>query len=245
MQEANKCIEVQKDGASIFYVYCLDKEHDIKIEHKFEGTIIKIDLSKRKPLDKKYYFRFRVKSNNMKDISHEYKPSNSFMESAFTKLEIVDFKINEMRNLQLSLIEEIGAQTMCLFHCVKLFLVRQAYYEFAYSDKPIKNSRIVENDIWSNYVGDRYTFERMLVYYWKVGEDKKPDANTKISEGYSSLAKFKYEENNWTTILIFLVVVVLIGTFSGVLGNYCSAKINKRTNLFDATFKTISTGVKR
>ena len=45
--------------------------------------------------------------------------------------------------------------------------MREASDDYVYSHKPPNGSRQLEADLWKSYVGDNYSFDKMIAYHWK------------------------------------------------------------------------------
>ncbi len=207
----DKIVEVLSvDRIPIFYMYVLDLDSDVSIENAFGGSIIKIRIPKELA-DKKHYYRIRLKSPYVDSISHIYTPSNSLLESAFSQTELVDFRINEKRNLNRSLSERIHSEGEISFNKTHLFLMREASDDYVYSHKPPDGSRQLEADLWKGYIGSDYSFDKIIAYHWK---------ETDIHYSFNAFVKFRYLRSNPLTIATFIVIIIILGIFSGVVANY-------------------------
>jgi hypothetical protein len=197
----------------IFYIYALDPDSDISIENAFGGSVIKIRIS-QELADKKHYYRIRLKNPYIDSISHIYTPPNSVLESAFSQTELVDFRINEKRNLNYSLLERIHSEGEVSFSKTHLFLMREASDDYVYSHKPPNDSRQLEADLWKSYIDGDYLFDKMIAYHWK---------ETDTHHSFSAFIKFRYTRCSFWTIVIFLIIIIIIGTLSGLAANFLSS----------------------
>jgi hypothetical protein len=206
-----KIVEVLNvDRIPIFYIYVLDLGSDVSVENAFGGSIIKIHI----PLelaDKKHYYRIRLKNPYVDSISHIYTPPNSVLESAFSQTELVDFRINEKRNLNGSLLERIHSEGEVSFNKTHLFLMREASDDYVYSHKPPNASRQLEADLWKGYISGDYPFDKMIAYHWK---------ETDTHHSFSAFAKFRYIRCTSKTITIFIVIIIVLGFVSGLVANF-------------------------
>jgi hypothetical protein len=208
-----KIVEVLTvDRTPIFCIYILDMDSDVSVEKAFGGSIITIRIPPELT-DKKHYYRIRLKNPYVDSISHIYTPPNSVLESAFSRTELVDFRINEKRNLNGSLLERIHSEGEVSFSKTHLFLMREASDDYVYSHKPPHGSRQLEADLWKNYIGGDRPFTKMIAYHWK---------ETDTHHSFSAFAKFRYIHCTPTTILIFIVIIVALGFLSGFLANLLS-----------------------
>ena len=200
------------DGTLIFHIYVLDLDTDVSIENAFGGSIIKIRIPPELT-DKKHYYRIRLKNPYVDSISHIYTPPNSVLESAFSQTELVDFRINEKRNLNSSLLERIHSEGEVSFSKTHLFLMREASDDYVYSHKPPDGSRQLEEDLWKSYIGGDYPFDKMIAYHWK---------ETDTHPSFSAFAKFRYIRCTPLTIAIFIAIIIVLGFVSGLVANLLS-----------------------
>jgi len=193
----------------VFYIYVIDLNNDIAIESAYGGSIIRISIPKELA-NKQHYYRIRLKSSYVNSISHIDTPPNSWLESAFSQTELVDFRLNEKRNLDSSLLERMRSEGEVRFSKTHLFLMRDASDDYVYSHKPPNGSRQLELDLWTGYVGDNSSLDKTIAYHWK-------EANTHSS--FSAFVKFRFMRCSWRTIVTFIVVIFTLGILSGFVAN--------------------------
>lgn len=168
----------------------------------------------------KNYFRFRIKmsGDDKKMLSQVYKSKDSKLLSRLESTEIVDFRVNEIRNLppQIRSKLEIGG---CI-KCVHFFLIRETDSEHKLSHTKFKRCRVLEKDLWDAYlrVGNIQGLnipDQMLIYHWKESkEESKPNENAYI-EDFSAFAKFSKTVVTGSTIFYFASTVIFLGLMSG------------------------------
>ena len=208
-----KIVEVLNvNKTPIFCIYVLDLDIDVSVENAFGGSIIKIRIP-QELADKKHYYRIRLKSSYVDSISHIYTPPNSWLESAFSQTELVDFRINEKRNLSGSLLERIYSEGEVSFSKTHLFLMREASDDYVYSHKPPDGSRQLEADLWKNYIGGDHPFDKMIAYHWK---------ETDTHYSFSAFVKFRYIRCNPSTIATFIAIIIILGFLSALAANLLS-----------------------
>lgn len=206
-----KIVEVlDVDRIPVFYIYVLDLNSDVVIENAYGGSIIKIRIPKELA-NEKHYYRIRLKNSYVDSISHIYTPPNSVLESAFSQTELVDFRLNEKRNLNSSLLERMHLEGEVSFTKTHLFLMREASDDYVYSHKPPNGSRQLEVDLWRGYVGDDYSFDKIIAYHWK---------ETNTHHSFSAFVKFRYIRCNPLTIATFIVIIIILGFLSSLAANF-------------------------
>jgi hypothetical protein len=185
----------------IFTIYEFSN-NDISFEYKYDGTIVTLNVPK---INKKLYIRLRISGQFLNQLSTISIPSNSIFESAFSELEMIDFRVNEIRDLNKDLVE----------YCEKMCHIKKQHFFYICSNSedvigyhtPYLSCRNLENYRWNGYVDlPNIEDETFLAYHWKWDNQ----ANSSL------LIKSKYEKNNWKTILKYLLVVVsisLLGCF--------------------------------
>jgi len=200
------------DRIPVFYIYVLDLNNDVLIENAYCGSIIRIQIPK-KLANEKLYFRIRLKSPYVDSISRIYTTPNSILEGAFSQTELVDFRINEKRNLNTSLLEKMHSEGEVSFNKTHLFLMRQASDDYVYSHKPPSGSRQLEMDLWEGYIDGAYSSDKVIAYHWK---------ETDIHHSFSAFAKFRYMRCSPLTIATFIIIIIILGFLSGLAANFLS-----------------------
>jgi len=193
-----------------FCIYVLDLDSDVSVENAFGGSTIRIRIPKELA-QKKHYYRIRLKSPYVASISQIYTPPNSWLESAFSQTELVDFRINEKRNLNYSLLERIHSEGEVSFAKTHLFLMREASDDYIYSHRPPHDSRQLETDLWKGYIGGDHPLDKMIAYHWK---------ETGVHSSFSAFVKFRYVRCTRLTIAIFIAIIIILGFLSGFLANF-------------------------
>ncbi len=191
----------------VFNIYKTGKD-DIKWEEKYSGTILSISIPQQ---DNEIYFRFRIKGNFIDSISSKSIPTNAIFDSAFTEIEMIDFRVNEIRDLDTSLLEEMHRDNKFQIAKQHFFFICSNNEEVIASHQPYISCRNLENYRWNDYVGlEDIENQIFLAYHWK-----------KEKIDYSNiLIKTKYEKNNWKTIITYMLGALFIGLCLELLGNW-------------------------
>lgn len=208
--QPEKPVEVlNRDNEFQFNIYKLDIDSDIDIQYKYNGSIITIPIPDDLTAGKIYY-RLRIKSKVIESLSYIDKPANAILESAFACTEIVDFRLNEKRNLHDLLLKEIHEGGEVKFKPIHLFVMREADYDYLFSSGALYRSRELEKDLWNKYVGGNYSFNRIIAYQWM-----EPSI-----ESFYAFVKFRFRRSNWKTILYFLLGALFIAAVGGAIGSW-------------------------
>ncbi|MGA9048047.1 MAG: hypothetical protein WB588_03550 [Dehalococcoidia bacterium] len=214
-----KTIDIcRADRTFLFSIYQLDIENDVTILNQFGGSTISIKVPEYLK-NKKHYYRIRLKCDFVKQINYIYKPPlNSMLEGAFLQTELVDFRVNEKRNLPASLLELIRGEVKTSFKISHFFLMREAKDDYIFSHS-LPAGRQLESHIWTSYVGTEYPFHRVIAYRWSETDP-------------SSLCifiKFKSFRSNKWTIIVTLTLILIFGVIGSCIGNKvfsCMPKYN-------------------
>ncbi|NBA84045.1 hypothetical protein GVN15_25745 [Pseudomonas putida] len=188
-----------------------------------------IKLFKREKEDRlddlPHYFRFRIKmsAEDKSVLSQTYSAKDSWLLSHFDSTEIVDFRVNEIRNLPAQIRSKLEYDSY--ISSVHFFLIRETNSEHKLSHTEFKRCRVLEKDLWETYLKEddqKITLpDKMLIYHWR--ELSKRDQNGKLLEhleNFSAFAKFSKTVVSNLTIFIFLFSLIIIGAVSGIAGNY-------------------------
>ena len=162
------------------------------------------------------YFRFRleISPSEITSISRIYNPKFWALTNAFEKTELVDFRVNEIRNLP----KTIGNHIVNKSYVSKIhfFLIRDGKSEFKAAHDSYKRCRILESNLWDKYLGleNHIIDDEMLIYHWK------DQANAgKYLDHFSAFAKYTKRDINSIEILVLFIILVVVGALSGWFGN--------------------------
>lgn len=196
--------------------------------------------------DLPHYFRFRIKmsAEDKSVISQTYSAKDSWLLSHFDSTEIVDFRVNEIRNLPAQIRSKLEYDSY--ISSVHFFLIRETNSEHKLSHTEFKRCRVLEKDLWETYLKEddqRITLpEKMLIYHWR--EFSKRDQDGKLLEhleNFSAFAKFSKTVVSTFTIIVFILSLIVIGAVSGVVGNYACTylpdRFGKKTEQTQATIQ--------
>lgn len=232
------CIVRSKDNSNnSFVVYALNESTEINIENcrrskcrpdnpdnnkDLLGTIIILDI-KNLPENKaavlqdlmKYYFRIRVQVNKEKfsSIRKELKNTNH-LNNAFEGLELVDFRINDIRSCCEEVRERIAVGGKFKFEAMH-FLAMREMNDSLIVEGDHYTCRLLEQDIWNNYIDNLE--DNMLAYHFKVKCTRKDDNTVKYIDNMSLLLKFRYKRFKIKLTLIYIGITIVIGTFINII----------------------------
>lgn len=188
-----------------------------QIVFRFENFYAYVsDVDKLKALDT-VYIRFRVQSPALKKhIYFDSEPLNKSFESAFSGTRIIDFKVNEKRNIDERIRAEIivNKQEWVEFENIHFLVMVPSSYDLTSFYKSSMTCRELEENLWDDYLGAHIDFSsgHVLAYHWK---DKAWDG--KKCEDFACLVKVNYSRAKKTTIFLYALSVVALGVLSSVL----------------------------
>lgn len=199
------------------------EDHDITINNKYKGCILKIKIPKCDGCTDltKLYIRFRIK-NIIDDLFiKKYLPKDSFSKSSFQKIETIDYRVNEKRNIPKSMSEDI--KNWPEFETVHFLCLVNSEDELIFSDKSMHSSRSIEKKLWEKYLHP-YIFSSLIAYHWKI--KKKREINT--------LIKFQTHSNNWATITKYFLCVVGIALLTNFMYDGLKSQITQGIEWFQS-----------
>lgn len=180
------------------------------------------------------YFRFRLvlRKQALQEISRAYRASDRAFTNHFEKMEMVDFRFNEKRNLP-SFVKKALSKSPSLKR-VDFFLIRDASAEFKMSHADYHRCRLLEIDAWDKYLEDgrpddvTVLPEQMLIYHWK--EDK-TEKEGKFIDHFAAFAKFSRWSIGKRELAAAALLVVLLGGVGSLLAN--TVPVQPITAFFD------------
>lgn len=193
------------NGNKIMSIYCLDKKNDISIKQQFEGTLLSIKIPDMlRNADETIYFRFRIQSKSFCKVIKSYNPQNVFLQSAISIIEAIDFRFNDYRSLNSSLLEQMRKGVSYSIGKVHFLLLTEADVEINFSSVTAM-ARELETSIWNGYFKPLYG-KNVVAYHWKF---KREDSN-KLIENCIMFVKTKVHKCNWVTIIVYLLSLSVI-----------------------------------
>ena len=201
-----------------------EKEIDIELL-KDIGTIITIkkkvferSKANTKSLEKLY---FRLRINLPVTKSHcfvkKIKQKDWFLLSGFWEISFMDFRYNEIRNLPKTISRKISDTENSLLKVKRIdfLLVSDISADLAGGHKPFHKSRILEPDIWSDYIKDNIKIKNaMVIYHWKEIAGRK---GKEFIEDFNAFVKMRHFWCSREMVLSFVAVTLVLGALGGAL----------------------------
>ncbi|MBP1640175.1 MAG: hypothetical protein H6Q17_1758 [Bacteroidetes bacterium] len=222
-------IDVSWENVDKFSIYTLGQCNisSKKIDND-DGTIIVLKNFNTGQRDK-IYIRIRIKDKAIAQFFHEEELSNAFIQNAFSKSETIDFRMNEIREIDPKILEE-HIDTSCFFRIKKahFFYMCSSKEENIFSNKELNNCRHLEKERWNNYINsvDIDSNSIVLAYHWKFV----PKSDNDILTGFGLLIKSKFESISWKPMLKYFMWLILITVFLNFLSNFLYSLTQKANN---------------
>lgn len=210
-----------------FYIYQLDKTHDIQLEGFADGTILSIQTqnilngpkaqkqNNEEPITT-YYFRFRIKDDDLSFLIHSYSTPHSALQNLFRETYMIDFRYHNVRSLDKTLVEKFHEQSNAIVNvtAVHFLLITKAYVDVS-SNEFSGGARTIENDIWVDYVDksdSKDTTDLVAYHYVKKKNKQTQDDKDKFVESSELFSKFSVERSVIGKYIVFTVLVGAIGS---------------------------------
>lgn len=242
----NDCYYEVKDQSEsktpiLFYLYQLGDEN-IVIKNDCENHCSRIEITVNDTSvtnEKDYYIRFRVGIKDIKQFCKTRNISNDFLQSAFSKLDLYDFRFNELRNISNKDKEYVktNGYTFAEFSKIHVFFISSVKIA-VYNGSNVKDdSRLIEPDIWEKYEPVNLKRQLCVAHHWKfkanesISADKKDEDANKSEETNENKYPIKpiihqnlfftakYPKYNWFTISVYAYVIILLGAAGSWLSN--------------------------
>ncbi|TCB33579.1 hypothetical protein E0H86_02025 [Acinetobacter sp. ANC 4635] len=167
-----------------------------------------------------HYFRFRLQlsSKQVKILSQNYEPEDRLVVSKFEKIEIIDFRLNELRDLPASICNQLKSNF--ILEQIHFFIIRDIHDELKLSHDKYKRCRLLEKEVWNEYLcfkTEKATLPtQMLIYHfdkkYKIGENK-----FQHIDRFNAFAKFVRVKVTLANILAFVFSVIILGAFGSLI----------------------------
>ncbi len=162
---------------------------------------------------KAIYIRFRIKTDTlMNAIYFDSEPLNKSFDSAFSGTRIIDFKINEKRNLDETCVTKMvmDGQNWSEFSKIHLLIMEPSAYDVESFSNDKMTCRELEGELWDDYLGEKIDLTKghILAYHWK-------------SEGnFSCLVKVRYSRAKISTILAYILIAISLGILGSLIVSF-------------------------
>ena len=190
---------------------------------KFPSSLFKLSTNS----DESAYFRFRLilSDADKKSLSHIETPKGELITGHLETTELVDFRVNEQRNIPVKIRENIN--TPSILNAVHLFLIREASAEYKLSHSSYKRCRVLESELWDKYLESEIKSSKnfkkspqMLIYHWA----SKKDANKSV-EHFSAFSKFVERKTGWWIIMAIALVIIALGASGSFVASIAEKNI--------------------
>ncbi|MBF0429186.1 MAG: hypothetical protein HQL94_09710, partial [Magnetococcales bacterium] len=127
--------------------------------------------------DSKIYFRFRVMlpQGEENPFIKTIKPKDRSFLSGFDRLECIDFRLNESRNLPQKISRLLGDSNFSCFNMqqIHFLLAIDVSADYISGHSHFHKCRMLENGLWNKYTGSELS-SHMVIYHWKVSHSDGP-----------------------------------------------------------------------
>ncbi len=183
------------------------------------GCFIRIALPGNLP-DGALYFRFRIKGPGISSLVQKYDSKDSPFNSAFSRVEIVDFRFNDYRTLPDCANNHVEAKhsSFRLNTMQAHFLLMADSGVDVDSGVTLKEKRLLEDGLWDDYLKVGHSaseskrfgrhsaasdFSNLVAWHWKKGDLAPVD-------GYRMYLKLRIHVCNFITIVKYLFYLFVI-----------------------------------
>ena len=201
---------------------------DFEKFHNYVGEVEKLkDLNT-------LYIRFRINNVNLRNhIYFDSEPLNKSFESAFSGTRIIDFKVNEKRNIPDSVRTEIivRKEEWVIFKNIHFLAMMPSSYDLTPLCEERMTCRELEPEIWDDYLDAKIDFTQghVLAYHWR----KKSSDERNFIEDFSCLVKVNYSKTKIITIIAYALSVIALGIVSGIIHEFIDIIFNARSDSTD------------
>ena len=188
---------------------------------KPSGNFVNIEMvdCPQEPLcsKKEYYIRFRVEAKAKVDVTKTMHVSNNLLQAAFSMTDIYDLRINESREIDMKIKEEMVDQkhyTQCVFSKVHVFYMAEAKEHIDNRSTISLDSRILETKLWEKYEPE--TNVNNIVYIANHWKKRRKDGEKPIKK-FSLFFSTIYPKVYLFRLMVYCATVILLGWMGSML----------------------------
>lgn len=203
-----------------FIVYSLS-EAQLSVSSESEGSLVKIDLRdiNLHGGPREYYFRFRIEISDGQSVIKRGISETSFLQTLFTKVEVIDFRFNDVRSSVKNVVEKYLDGKHFNIRKLHYLILRNEKDEFLFHGGGV-SSRVLEDELWHDYfVTKENENGSKNKFFGSIFKSKKDDANDVIAyhlkkkakssddeiESFTRLVRFRYRAKSLKSILYFAI----------------------------------------
>lgn len=212
----------EKEGSileSKFYFYILGSQNVTISEGSDEiSTRFEIDIHDLSATNgKDYYIRFRLFLKDSGQFCKTRNLSNDFLQSAFSKLDLYDLRINQKKDLDKKDKEYIKVNQAVLAKFSKIHVLYIASTKVSVENESIHkiDGRIIEPDLWKDYEPTKLNQKLCIAHHWKSSKKDNQD----FIKIFNLFFIAKYPKIHLVTLMSYLAVVLLLGALGSWLSN--------------------------
>ena len=207
-----------------FYLYKLGKENYKVSKISNNHTLLQIQiksLPRQNGLEVKdkdklsIYFRFRLHDLPINKIFHLEKMSNNFLQSAFSKVEMLDFSINEIRKMSAKVQEELSAENRIAlrFKKIHFHFIGSSDDEQIDGSTHYRDCALLDAERWGNYLSDiDIKNHQCIAYHWCMKSEE-----GKTIPGYNIFFRTTFKDLSKGTLIKYLLIMVALGAMGSGL----------------------------
>jgi hypothetical protein len=216
-------VRPKSDNKSVFWLYTLG-ENTYSISNLKKGTLIKIEL-KELPSTLNFvqggenkgpglYFRLRISNLQKDDFYYEEKVSNDVFQSAFSKAELVDIRVNEIREFDKDVIDDLRKDKFFVdFSKFHFFFIGSSENEQVTGNVNFHDCRLLDTDKWVNYESAiKDGKKKYLAYHWS---NKKQ--NLTAFRTCNIFLRTIYTSLNFKKSIKYCIIAVFLGFLGSLL----------------------------
>lgn len=231
-QPNGKCVELKNANMVYCNVHIFSPDDaiidtdELLLKPQNGGTLLTITqqalatLARQSEGSTRGYFRLRIspKTKSARPFMTVIKPKDRAWTSGFDVIEYIDCRINEARTLPKS-VETAAAGApygVAATSRVVFLAVVPVVSSVTSSHAAWHKSRLLENEIWRNYVPAGLE-DGMVVYHWRK---EFADDITKPLHGFSVFVKMQIRKSGLLIISLYLVMAFLLGIVGSLTASY-------------------------
>jgi len=235
--------KVHKDFDYYFY-----DDDDIDVSYREpDGSIISLEVSDIGGSEELYC---RIRVNEVDGILRNFSKNVSFLEGLLKDLVTIEISVNSIRKLPRRVVNHISNNIN--LKSINMFLMSDISTEIIFHSHDIKSSRILEDDIWNNYLRlvnnksrlrclfpDKKIY-KAVAYQWKakaeeLTEEEKDSGDTvKYMDDYNLFVKFNRVKKAKKVIILSIITII----FLSIVGNLATKKVEDGINYIVEKYNT-------
>lgn len=206
-----------------FYLFELGEiDYNVVSKNDLNGSFLTITIPIPSDLENEtfnLYIRFRItidSTESIRFLKQDEHISNNILQAAFSRMELYDFRLNDIRNTDDKVYQDLTKNNYKLvtMRKVHFFFMTNAKDHVSNGNEERMDTRMLEIEKWKNYLNKNMD-HALIAYHWK--KKRELESESKNISSFEVFFRNTCNNTNIKLVLSYLFFIVALGMTSSLL----------------------------